>query len=230
MDEIIMKTPDALLSGESTSRVVQSCCPNVKDAWEVTTIDMPLLIAALRIATYGNSLPISHVCPECGEQNEYDMDLGKTVEYYGNCRFDNVIRIADLVINIRPLTYRESTAFGLKNFQLQQRLKQVDTLEGEEEQQKLINTIFEELAVIQNEIYIASVESVETSTGVVTDKVFITEWLKNCDTSVFDAIKQKNEDNMKTWTVPGVPVKCESCGHESEVFIELDQSNFFVKA
>jgi hypothetical protein len=27
MDEIIVKTPDALLSGESTVKVVQSCCP-----------------------------------------------------------------------------------------------------------------------------------------------------------------------------------------------------------
>ena len=29
MDEIILKTPDALMSGESTVKIVQSCCPTI---------------------------------------------------------------------------------------------------------------------------------------------------------------------------------------------------------
>ena len=31
MDEILLKTPDALLTGESTVKVIQSCCPNIVD-------------------------------------------------------------------------------------------------------------------------------------------------------------------------------------------------------
>jgi RNase P subunit RPR2 len=230
MDEIIMKTPDALLSGESTARVVQSCCPGVKDAWEVTTLDMPLLIAALRIATYGSALPITHTCPNCGTEHEYDLDLGKTVEFYNTRKFDKVIQLDSLTVNLQPLTYRQSTDFSIKNFQLQQKLGQVEAIKDAEEQQKMVNALFEELAVIQNDIYIASVESVETSTGVVTDKNYIAEWLKNCDSSVFDAIKKKIDENREAWSTPTTPVKCDSCGHESGVIVELDQSNFFVKA
>ena len=36
MDEIIVKTPDALLSGKSTVSIIESCCPTVKNGWEVT--------------------------------------------------------------------------------------------------------------------------------------------------------------------------------------------------
>lgn len=230
MDEIIMKTPDALLSGESTSRVVQSCCPYVKDAWEVTTLDMPMLIAAVRIATYGNELPISHKCPSCKTENDYDMDLGKIIEFYSKCKFDSQIKMEGITVNLQPLTYRQSTDFGLKNFQLQQKLTQVDAIADPEAQQKVVNQLFEELAVAQNDIYIASVESVEVSGGVVTNKEHIAEWLKNCDTAVFDAIKKKNEENRNIWATPKTAVKCDSCGHDSTVTVELDQSNFFGKA
>jgi len=35
MDEILMKTPDALLNGESTVRLMQSCCPSITDGWDI---------------------------------------------------------------------------------------------------------------------------------------------------------------------------------------------------
>jgi hypothetical protein len=33
-DELTLKTPDALLSGESTVKVIESCCATIKDAWD----------------------------------------------------------------------------------------------------------------------------------------------------------------------------------------------------
>ena len=33
-DEIILRTPDALLNGEGVVEVIQSCCPSIKDAWQ----------------------------------------------------------------------------------------------------------------------------------------------------------------------------------------------------
>ena len=44
MDEILLKTPDALLSGESSIRVIESCCPNIKNAWELSSLDVDSLI------------------------------------------------------------------------------------------------------------------------------------------------------------------------------------------
>ena len=32
MDEIIMKTPDALFNGEAAYKVIESCCPFIKNA------------------------------------------------------------------------------------------------------------------------------------------------------------------------------------------------------
>ena len=49
MDEILMKTPDALISGESTVRIIESCCPFIKDAWELSSLDTDLVLTSIRI-------------------------------------------------------------------------------------------------------------------------------------------------------------------------------------
>ena len=65
MDEIILKTPDALISGESTVKVIQSCCPTIVDAWDVSNLDIDALLVAVRIATYGNTMNVSYTCKKC---------------------------------------------------------------------------------------------------------------------------------------------------------------------
>jgi hypothetical protein len=72
------------------------------------------------------------------------------------------------------------------------------------------------------------VESVETPDTVVTDKNYISEYLKNCDKVVFDAIKKQIEINKSIWKFPGYPIACEECKKENMVTIDLDPSNFFV--
>jgi hypothetical protein len=62
---------------------------------------------------------------------------------------------------------------------------------------------------------------------VVTERGYINEWLANCDKKILDAIKEQIEENKQRWSMPKFPIKCENCGHESELMIDLDQSNFF---
>jgi hypothetical protein len=230
MDEILMKTPDALLTGESTASVMQSCCPVVKDAWELSTIDVPMILAAIRIATYGSMLPIQHVCANCGAENEYDVDLTKFIDFYNRCNFDNTITMDNLVIKVQPLTYKQSTEFSLRNFQLQQRLAQTEGMEDKTERNKIIKDLFAQLGEIQNDVYMASVESVEIPQAVVTERTYINEWLLNCDTNVFTAIKAHNEKNKALMTPPKFPVTCDGCNTETQLSVDLDQSNFFDKA
>ena len=230
MDEIILKTPDALLTGESTVKVVESCCPNIKDAWSMSIIDLNMIFAAIRIATFGNEMAVVHNCPSCGTENEYDLDLGKIIEHFNKFTYSNKVELSDMVIKTKPLTYRESTEFNLKNFRLQQRLQQTEQIEDQAEQQLRINELFQELSVIQSDLYKASVDTVELNNSVVTDATFISEWLSNCDKIVYDSIKNHIEKNRELWKSPNYPVKCDTCGNETSIFMELDQSNFFGKA
>ena len=140
------------------------------------------------------------------------------------------IMIGDLIIRIRPLEYKQATEFNLANFGLQKQLMQVDNIKDEEQKKTILSTIFNELGALQNKIFLAGIESIETPSGVVTEWAFIKEWLENCGSEVADALKLQFEKNTKAWMVPPSTIKCTDCGHTEEVHVELDQSNFFVKA
>lgn len=230
MDEIILKTPDALLAGESTARVIESCCQNIKNAWDLSSLDTPMILAAIRIASYGNTMTVGHKCTKCGAEHDYDLDLGKIVEFYNNCAFDNRVEVGNLVVRLRPLTYKQSNEFSMRNFQLKQRSKQLDEITDDQQRQTILKQLFDDMAVIQNDIFIATVEAVETSETVVTNSVHIQEWLKNCDADVFEAIKKKNSDNRDVWAMPLFPVTCSECGAETNLSIDLDHASFFERA
>jgi hypothetical protein len=227
MDEIILKTPDALLSGESSVRVIESCVPGIKNAWDMSILDSQVIFTAMRIATFGNEMTVTNTCGKCQEENEYDLDLTRIIEHFSNVQYDNKIVLKELVIKLQPLNYRQSTDFNLRNFRLQQKIRQAETIEDQTEQQDMINALFEELSVIQNELYKACVESVEANNKVVTERVFINEWMDNCDKEIFDSIKQHIEQGREKWKSPTYPVKCTSCQNETSLFVDLDQSNFF---
>ena len=230
MDEIMARTPDALLTGESTVKIIESCCPAIKNAWDLSTLDTEVIFSSIRIATYGNKMGVSATCKHCNTENSYDIDLGFIIEHFSKCKFDNQVILDNLIVKIQPLNYKRKSEFAMKNFQLQQKLAQVDFLENEDDKRIKIVELFKEMGEIQNEIYIQCVESVEADNKVVTERPFITEWLLNCDREVFEKIKQQIEKNQKQWTVPEFPAVCEECKKEISLRLDLDQSNFFESA
>lgn len=229
-DEILMKTPDALLTGETTVKIFESCCSAIKDGWEVSSLDTDLLLTAIRIASTGNIFEVHHVCPQCEELNEYDIDLTTVIDHYENCKYINKVVLSELTVKLQPLTYRKTSEFSLKNFRIQKQLRQTTEMADEDQKKQKVNELFKELSDIQQEIFTESIESVETGSTVVTERSFIKEWLNNCDKSVFDSIKNVFNENKENWRIPLKKVKCNECGKETEVAIELDQSSFFGNA
>ena len=230
MDEIILKTPDALISGESTVKVIQSCCPSIVDAWDVSNLDIDALLVAVRIATYGNTMNVSYVCKKCSTESEYDIDLGKILEHFYGCTYDSRVVVGDLEVTLRPLNYKEVTGFNLENFALQKRLGQAVEVDDQEEKQKMIADIFKELGLLQNKIFIAGVDQVITPDGIVTEHAYIKEWLENADRALFDALKTHINKNNDEWRIPENNIKCDTCGTEDSFTVELDQANFFANA
>ena len=230
MDEIVVKTPDSLMSGESTVRVIQSCCPVIKDAWKLSTLDLEVVLAAIRIATYGNEINISHTCPHCKTSNDYTLDLSKVIEHFKSFAYNGKVNLDKLTINLRPLTYKQATEFNIKNYNLQRRLAQTTTLEDEEQQKNIIQELFKELGVLQNEIFSASIDSVEIADKVVNEREFIMEWLQNCDKDVFDRIKEQFETTRIQMRSPPFEGECDNCHEKNAVYLDLDESSFFAKA
>jgi hypothetical protein len=228
MDEIVMKTPDALFTGEATAKVIESCCPYIKNAKHMPSIDIDALLVAIRIATFGDKMSVTKTCTSCGEENEYEIEMGGILEYFSGLKFINTINVFDnLVIKIRPLQYEEMNYFSIENFKLQKMLYQTNDIPLEEDKQKQIDTIYKNLSELQVQLFLTAIESVHVDGTIVTEKSFIEEWLRNTDRELYQQIKQKLEENKEVWDMPPQRVACGQCSAENIVNVTLDQSSFF---
>lgn len=230
MDEILLKTPDALMTGESTVKVIESCCASIKDAWNISTLDVNMLLIAIRIATFGDLLRVVNTCEKCNTENEYEVKLSSLIDYYNSFIYNNKLVLNDLTLEIKPLNYKESSEFSIKNFELQQKLSQLTNIVDQAERNAVISQLFEELAVLQREFFIQSITAISTGTSTVTQKEFIVEWLKNCDQSYYDSIKKHVNMTKDSIQIPPYTVQCSECSTDNKIIIDLDQSNFFEKA
>lgn len=232
MDEILMKTPDALFNGESTVKVVESCCPYIKDAWQMPSIDVDCLLISIRIATYGNEMDVTHRCPNCQSYNDYSIDLGQVLAYLSEQTYDCRISIGELTLTLRPLKYEEVTRFNVENYKLQKMLYQLSKVEasGNEEQTlKTQDDIYKRIAEMQVELFEISIVNVQVPDGLVTDKEMISEWIRNSDKDFYKKIKEKLEANKRQWDIPEQDVECPECKHQSKIVLTMDQANFFGK-
>ena len=104
-DEIILRTPDALLNGSGVVSLIQSCCPNIIDAWQTPNTDIDAILIAIRIATYGHNISFQSNCPKCKESNNHDVDLRPILETFHLPNFDSPLEIDGLFVKIKPQSY-----------------------------------------------------------------------------------------------------------------------------
>lgn len=228
-DELLMKTPDALFNGESSVKLIESCCPYITNAKNVPSIDIDTILAAIRIATHGDDLTFTHTCSKCQSIGDYTISTQLIIDHYSNLQFENTVQIDDLTIMLRPLNYGEMTKFNMEHFVLKKMLNQLLLIEGLEERQVQLDEIYQKMALIQAAIFVSSVDSIQIQNSeIVTNGEHIAEWLGNCDAKYYDSIRNKLENNKEIWKVPSSKVSCSDCENEDDVEIKLDQSDFFV--
>lgn len=226
-DELMMKTPDALFNGHATMSVIESCCPYIKSAKDMPIIDVDSILAAIRVATFGQALPFQYTCKSCGVDNEYDINAQLIIDHFRSKQYDSKLEIDDLTIFFRPLNYQQTTDVNIKNFTLQQMLKQVSMFSDPMQAQEKMNELYQEMAIIQAEIFLLSIESIHTKDIVVTELEYIREWIANCDRSYYLAVKNKLDNIRTDWSIPKTEVMCTHCDTIDTIEITLDQSHFF---
>ncbi len=234
-DELMFKTPDALINGEATVDVIKSCIPNIKNPWMMPSIDSDAVLIAIRLATYGEKLEINTKVPGTGESKDFEIDLRTLLDQLISFNYENLIPVSDsLTVEIRPTTYKEFTQNALKTFE-EQRIFQLvndDTIPDEKKLQAFANS-FKKLTNLTIDLVVNSVVAIDTPDGRVTDRGFITEFFSNADRSTFDAIikhleKMKSDSSIKPMKVKATPEEVEAgAPEEYEIPITFDQSNFF---
>jgi len=233
-DELGFKTPDSLLNGQSTVDVIQSCMPNIKNAWNMPSIDLDAVLVAIRIASYGEKMDINTTVPGIDEERTFELDLRQILDQFQNVDFENVLEIGDLIVHLKPLTYREFTNNALQTFE-EQRVFSVINNDKITEQEKLekFNKSFKNLTQLNINMVSESISAIEIEGETVDQRSYIQEFLQNADSSFYNAIidhieKEKTKFNIKPLDVTTDPEDQEKGAPATyQVPVIFDQSNFF---
>ena len=227
-DELMFKTPDALLSGQSTVEVIKSCIPAMQDPWAMPSIDLDFCLIAIRVATYGESMEVGTDCPHCKASNSYDINLLEWMQVFNNFIFVDTIEIDPLTVHIRPYNYKEITKTSIKTLE-QQRLFAVinDEQIGDEEKLEKFGKSFVKITELTVDIIADCITQIETPNGASVDKTQIKEFINNCSKDVFEKIQQHIAGLREQIELKAKDVKCGECEKEFSLPITMDQSNFF---
>ena len=227
-DELMFKTPDALLSGQSTVEVIKSCIPAIQDPWNMPSLDIDASLIAVRIATYGDKMGVEANCPHCEHLNEYDIDLVHWLSSINSWQFEPNIEMDPLTLVVRPYTYKELSQTSLKTLE-HQRIFNVINNEDMTDEQKIdkFGQSFIKLTSLTVDIIAGCVAKIITPDGEVTDQAFIKEYIANAPKDVFDKISEHVNNMKKNIELPVQHVTCDDCHKEYDMPVTMDQSNFF---
>lgn len=232
-DEITIRTPDALLNGEGIVSIIQSCCPNIKDAWKMPSIDVDATLIAIRIASYGQEMDIDSTCTndKCKHENRHGLDLSMLLSGIKAPNYNTPIEINGLKIKLRPQSYFENNKTNMSNFE-EQRVMQVINDDSITDDVKVIK--FKEhmnkLIDININIITAGTEYIEVDGEQVDNPEFIKEFYSSADGKVVRTVRDQFDEYAKQAQLPTHKVFCEECSNEYSVEVTFNYVNFFAAA
>ena len=236
-DEIRFKTPDALMNGQGVVDVIESCVPDIKDAWQIKSYDLDTILVAIRIATYGETMEINFNVPGANEQVAHTINLPAILDQIQQTKVDSDFTLKDgLKISVQPLTYRDMTSTSLQTFQQQKMYSAVQDSElSDEDKATRFNDAFKKLTELNASILLKNIASITMTDGtVITDSAHIKEFVDNANTTLIKEIETKLMDLRTQGAVKPLKLKAseeqikKGAPASYEVPVTFDTSNFFV--
>ena len=231
-DEILLKTPDALLNGQGVVDVIESCCPNITDAWKMPSIDVDSILVAIRIASYGNMMPVETKCPHCGTEHSYDIDLSNFIDGVTMPNYSKKVVFDKIQIKIKPQNYASINETNKINYE-QQRMFDNISAENSEDNAKSVQyqTHLNRLVDLNAKLLVDNTEYIELSeTGaIVTEPEFIQEFYFNCDADLCKELRTRLEEISREGAIKPQVANCDNCSKTYDVALTFDYSNFFAK-
>jgi len=112
LDEIVLNTPDKLISGKAILEVFARCIPQIKKPDDLLAKDVDFLMLCLRIVSFGQSMDITydHMC-DGSHNHDYKVELYPFVKAVRELDPTSLAREYSLVVengqkvSLKPLSY-----------------------------------------------------------------------------------------------------------------------------
>jgi len=231
IDEITYRTPDALFNGNAVTSVIQSCMPNIRDAWMIPSIDIDTILVAIRIASYGHDMSITTQCPGCQASTDYSVDLRHVMDRIRAPDYQTNLGMGDLEIWFSPMTYQQMNNNAMTQFEEQKTIQLLQDSDAPDDRKLLeLNAMLKKITTATVRALSQSISLIKTPAAQVTDQEQIYEWLINCDRVMFNRVRDHVLDLKKTSELQPLKIKCDQCQKEYEQLFTLDMANFFAGA
>lgn len=227
IDEITLKTPDALYNGSAVVDVIKSCVPNIKDPWKLSSIDVDAILVAIRTASEGNKIEIETNCPSCNETSKFDVNIVGCLQDINPIKFQEELSLDDVVIKFKPLSFKEVNELSVMQMEMQRLLFQIDQLEESPDKNKKTTEAIKKISGITLFALSKSIEYIKTPSVFVDKFEYIDDYLKNCDRLSYEKIKDFSLELKKSTEIKPLKIKCVHCGFNYEQQFTLNMSDFF---
>lgn len=228
-DEIMLRTPDALLNGQGIVDVIHSCCPNIKNAWKMPSIDLDAVLIAIRIATYGNKMDFDSKCSHCGEENTHDVELSGQLSSLRCPDYNNTLEYKNLKIKFKPQQYFSVNKTNMLEFEEQRILNVLaDTTMEPEVKAAQLTDAMDKLYKLGINSCTSSTDYIETEDGSrVTEPEFINEFYSNAESSLIKQMQAKVSEFAQEAKPETLNLQCQKCTKQYKVDLTFDYANFF---
>jgi hypothetical protein len=231
IDQIMLKTPDALLNGDALLSVFRNCVPGVKDPKKLVEPDINTLLVAIRIASAGSTMEIDTTCPSCGKEHNFGIDLSAFIETQTYVEGPTYIEIdGALQVFLRPYNFEQRNLQLLNEVEQARSIKvlqETDTTDAEKissvtkQVNHMAKRTLDIMAMSITEIKIIS------SGELVTNQEYIQEFVKGIPTTSANAIIDKLKELNKTGIDTETSFQCDGCSHTWSQSIDFDPTSFF---
>ena len=231
IDEITYRTPDALFNGQATVNVIQSCVPDIKNAWGIPSMDVDTVLVSIRIASYGHEMGFSTQCPACQHVSDQAIDLRNVLDSMKPVDYAKPITSGDMEIYFRPMSYQNMSDNNKLQYENQKLLQNIPDGAGTDvDKMSALSKALQEVTAMTVKALAQSIAMVKTPTAMVSEPEFIEELLKNCDRKLFNEIRDYIVTNKAQSEMQPIKLTCPECKHEYEQTVTLDMSSFFEPA
>lgn len=234
-DELLFKSPDALLNGEATVKVIKSCVPNIKNPKKLLKNDVDLLLAVIKNVSY-DTYDTVVVCPKCQHQDEYSLDVDMIVQSTEMLDDSYPVNLSNgLTLMVSPHIY-ESTIKAM-NVAFQEAkflttLNESNFAGNHPAQIEKLSQIMKKITDLNFDLVADSVYRIvdERNNIDVTNKQHIRELLLNISVSDADLIDSEIQRISRIGLINHMEYKCSKCEHEWEAELSFDPVAFFTKS
>lgn len=209
IDEIALKTPDLLFSGQAIPQVFGRCIPDVLKAGKMLAKDVDFLLIALRKVSFGPQMELTytHTC-EKAKEHSYIVNVDEFLKKSKRIDPNTVSKNFHLtlsngqIVHVEPISFESYVAL-------------MQASEADVEPAKLAQRL------------VFSVSQIIKSVDSVTDNAHIQEWLAHIPPMLMKQVTDSIEKTTEWGPDFMTTMKCKDCGLEAQVQAPLNPLAFF---